>query len=133
MAKYLTIIGPIASGKGTQASVISRKYGLAHLSPGAIFRDAIASGTEVGLKVRNIVESGYLVPDSMVNDVVRDVFGTHDFARGFILDGYPRTLNQAVALDGMLSRLRARLDAVIRLDMDDEEVVGRISGRYYCV
>jgi adenylate kinase len=131
-AKYLTLMGPIASGKGTQAGIIARKYGLAHLSPGAIFRDAIAAGTEVGLKVKNIVESGYLVPDSMVNDVVGDVLGTHDFSRGFILDGYPRTMGQAAALDEMLAAYGARLSKAIALDISEAEAVRRLSGRFFC-
>lgn len=132
-AKYLTFMGPIAAGKGTQASIIARKHGLAHLSPGAIFRDAVAAGTEIGLKVKNIVESGYLVPDAMVNDVVGDVLlRDHDFKRGFILDGYPRTMGQAAALDEFMAGHEVGLDRAVALDITEDEAVKRLSGRFFC-
>ncbi len=132
MKKYFTFIGPIAAGKGTQAKIIANKYGLLHLSTGQIFRDAISSGSELGVKVKNIIDSGFLVPDTLTNEIVKDMLGKIDLSKGFILDGYPRTINQVHALDDMLSDLGIELDDAVMIKIPEEEIVLRISGRFAC-
>ncbi len=132
MKKYFTFIGPIAAGKGTQAKIIANKYGLLHLSTGQIFRDAISSGSELGQKVKNIIDSGFLVPDNLTNEVVKDILGKLDLSNGFILDGYPRTINQVYALDDILSELGISLDDAVMIDIPENEIIKRISGRFAC-
>lgn len=132
MKKYFTFIGPIAAGKGTQAEIISKKYGFLHLSTGQIFRDAIASGSELGMKVKSIIDSGFLVPDTLTNEIVKDMLGKIDLSKGFILDGYPRTINQVHALDDMLSELGIELDDAVMITIPEDEIVRRISGRFSC-
>ena len=132
MKKYFTFIGPIAAGKGTQAEIISKKYGLLHLSTGQIFRDAISSGSELGKKVKTIIDSGFLVPDTLTNEVVGDMLEKIDLSKGFILDGYPRTVNQAHALDDMLSDLGISLDNAVMIDIPESDIIRRISGRFSC-
>lgn len=132
MKKYFTFIGPIAAGKGTQAEIISKKYGFLHLSTGQIFRDAIASGSELGMKVKSIIDSGFLVPDALTNEIVKDMLGKIDLSKGFILDGYPRTINQVHALDNMLSELGIELDDAVMITIPEDEIVRRISGRFSC-
>ena len=132
MKKYFTFIGPIAAGKGTQAEIISKKYGFLHLSTGQIFRDAITSGSELGKRVKSVIDSGFLVPDSLTNEVVKDMLKRIDLSKGFILDGYPRTINQAKALDEMLSDLDVSLDDAIMIDIPEEDIIRRISGRFSC-
>ena len=132
MKKYFTFIGPIAAGKGTQAEIISKKYGLLHLSTGQIFRDAIASASELGQKVKSIIDNGFLVPDSLTNEVVKDALGKIDLDKGFILDGYPRTINQVYALDEILSELEISLDNAVMIDIPETDIIRRISGRFAC-
>ena len=132
MKKYFTFIGPIAAGKGTQAEIISKKYDFLHLSTGQIFRDAIASGSELGMKVKSIIDSGFLVPDALTNEIVKDMLGKIDLSKGFILDGYPRTINQVHALDDMLSELGIELDDAVMITIPEDEIVRRISGRFSC-
>ena len=132
MKKYFTFIGPIAAGKGTQAEIISKKYGFLHLSTGQIFRNAIASGSELGMKVKSIIDSGFLVPDALTNEIVKDMLGKIDLSKGFILDGYPRTINQVHALDDMLSELEIELDDAVMITIPEDEIVRRISGRFSC-
>ncbi len=132
MKKYFTFIGAIAAGKGTQANIISKKYGFLHLSTGKMFRDAITSASELGIKVRNIIDNGLLVPDNLTNDLVQDLLRSVDLSRGFILDGYPRTINQAKVLDEILALLNVKLDAAIMINIPDDEIVKRISGRFAC-
>ncbi|MBP3615288.1 MAG: adenylate kinase [Alphaproteobacteria bacterium] len=132
MKKYFTFIGPIAAGKGTQAEIISKKYGLLHLSTGQIFRDAISSGSELGIKVKNIIDSGFLVPDTLTNEIVKDMLGKIDLSNGFILDGYPRTINQVYALNDILSELGIELDDAVMIEIPEEAIIRRISGRFTC-
>ncbi|MBR4316237.1 MAG: adenylate kinase [Alphaproteobacteria bacterium] len=132
MKKYFTFIGPIAAGKGTQAEIISKKYGLRHLSTGQIFRDAISSGSELGIKVKNIIDSGFLVPDTLTNEIVKDMLGKIDLSNGFILDGYPRTINQVYALNDILSELGIELDDAVMIEIPEEAIIRRISGRFAC-
>ncbi|AMW33018.1 adenylate kinase [Fervidobacterium islandicum] len=128
----LVFLGPPGAGKGTYAKRVVEKYNIPHISTGDIFREAIAKGTELGKKVQDIVNSGNLVPDELTNALVEERLKQPDCANGFILDGYPRTLNQAQALDEMLSAMGKILDAAIYFEVDEETVVQRISTRRVC-
>jgi adenylate kinase len=123
----LLIIGPPGAGKGTQASRIAERYGVPAISTGDIFRANIKGGTELGRRVQAIIEAGELVPDSLTNEIVADRLAQADAANGFLLDGYPRTVDQVHALDGMLEG--SSLDAVVLLEADTDEVVARLLKR----
>lgn len=123
----LLIIGPPGAGKGTQASKIAERYGVPAVSTGDIFRANIKGGTELGKQVQAIIERGELVPDSLTNEIVRDRLQQEDARSGFLLDGYPRNVEQVHALDGMLDG--DALDAVILLEADADEVVARLLKR----
>lgn len=125
----LILLGPPGAGKGTQAARLVEKYGIIQLSTGDMLRAAVAAGTETGLKAKAVMEAGDLVSDEIVNQIVSDRISEPDCARGFILDGYPRTLAQADATEAMLKRKDRRLDAVIELVVDDRALVGRIVKR----
>lgn len=128
----LVLLGPPGAGKGTQAAVIREKYGIPHISTGEILREAIEAGTELGSRVKSIVESGSLVPDELVGEVVAERLSREDATRGFLLDGFPRTLRQAEILETVLSTRKQALTAVIKIDLEDEAVVRRLSGRRSC-
>ena len=128
----LILLGPPGAGKGTQAKLLVSKYGIPQLSTGDMLRAAIANGTEIGLKAKAVMDAGKLVSDEIVNGIVADRLAEADAANGFILDGYPRTLEQADAVNRMLDERDARLDAVIELRVDDDILVERVSGRYTC-
>ena len=128
----LILLGPPGAGKGTQAEVITQKRGLVQLSTGDMLREAVKAGTRIGEKASAIMESGGLVPDEIVIKIVAERLSASDCANGFILDGFPRTLNQAAALDNLLQAQGKQLDAVIEIKVDDAVVVDRISGRYMC-
>lgn len=123
----LLIIGPPGAGKGTQASKIAERYGVPAISTGDIFRANIQGGTELGLQVQAIIKAGELVPDTLTNEIVRDRLHQDDAANGFLLDGYPRNVEQVHALDGMLDG--DSLDAVVLLEADTDEVVARLLKR----
>jgi len=123
----LVFIGPPGIGKGTYASMISRKYGIPHISTGDIFREEIAKGTELGKKVKEYVEKGLLVPDEIVIEVVKQRLSQPDCQKGFILDGFPRTLKQAEALDQITT-----IDAAILFEAPLEVIIERVSGRLVC-
>jgi adenylate kinase len=116
----LLIFGPQGAGKGTQAARISDEYGIPHIATGDILRAAIAGETELGLRVKPIVDRGDLVPDDLVVALIQERVGAPDAAGGFVLDGFPRTLPQAEALETMLSEIGRELDAVIVLEVPDE-------------
>jgi adenylate kinase len=128
----IILLGPPGAGKGTQAEALVARFGLVQLSTGSMLREAAAAGTPVGKQAEAIMKSGGLVPDDVVISIIADKIASPECARGFILDGFPRTLAQAAALDKLLIAQGARLDAVIELKVNDGELVDRISGRYAC-
>ena len=128
----LILLGPPGAGKGTQAKLLVQAYGIPHISTGDMFRDHIARDTELGKKVKAITASGQLVPDEVTNALVKERLSRPDVARGFILDGYPRTVPQAEYLEGLLRSLGRKLDRVISYEVAEEMIVERISGRRSC-
>ena len=128
----LILLGPPGAGKGTQAQEISKKRGLVQLSTGEMLRSAAKAGTEDGLKAEALMAKGELVPDDVVVKIIAERIGQPDCAGGFILDGFPRTLMQAAALDRMLAENGNKLHAVIELKADFNRLVERIVGRYAC-
>ena len=125
----LLVLGPQGSGKGTQAARISEDYGIPHISTGEMFRAAIATGTELGRQVEPILASGELVPDELTVALIRDRLSQPDAAHGFVLDGFPRNLDQAEALDAMLADIDKTLDAVLFFDLSDDVALERLLGR----
>jgi adenylate kinase len=125
----LLIFGPQGAGKGTQAARISSEYGIPHIATGDMLRSAIAAGSGLGLEVREIVERGDLVPDELMTALIRERLSTADASEGFVLDGFPRTLAQAEALDEMLRGIGRPLQAVIVLEVPDEVARERMRSR----
>ena len=132
MTLHLVLFGPPAAGKGTQAKRLVSERGLVQLSTGDMLRAAKASGSDLGLKVAGIMERGELVSDEIVINILRDRLKEDDCAKGVILDGFPRTTVQAEALDTLLEETGQKIDAAISLEVDDAEMVTRISGRFTC-
>jgi len=128
----LILIGPPGAGKGTQAQLLVDGHAIPQLSTGDMLRAAVAAGTETGLRAKAIMDAGKLVSDDVVNAIVADRIDEPDCANGFILDGYPRTLVQADAVDAMLAERNSQLDAVVELRVDDDAMVERVAGRYTC-
>jgi adenylate kinase len=128
----LVLFGPPGSGKGTQAKRLSQAHGWAHLSTGDMLRAAVAAGTEIGLKAKAIMERGELVPDAVVIGIIADRIAEPDCASGFILDGFPRTVAQAEALDALLTERDMALDTVVDIRVDDAALVERVAGRFTC-
>jgi adenylate kinase len=127
----LLVLGPQGSGKGTQAKRISAAHGIPHVSTGDMFRAATAAGTELGRRVEPILASGDLVPDDLTVALIRERLSVEDARDGFVLDGFPRNLAQAEALDRMLAEIGRGLDAVLFFDLSDELAVERIRGRAF--
>lgn len=122
----LILFGPPGSGKGTQAEKLVKKYGLVHISTGDLFRSEIEAGTELGKKASEFMSRGDLVPDEVTIGMLRNKMMAHTDARGFIFDGFPRTTPQAEALDQMLTEMDQPIDALIMLDVPEDEIVRRI-------
>jgi adenylate kinase len=125
----LLVLGPQGSGKGTQGARIQADFGIPHVSTGAMFRDAIAARSELGLRVEPILAAGELVPDDVTVALIRERLSAPDAADGFILDGFPRNQAQADALDAMLRDIGRELDAVLFFDLPDEIAIERMKGR----
>jgi len=128
----LVLLGPPGAGKGTQAERIKAHYGIAHLSTGDMLREAVAADTEVGRQAKAIMDAGRLVPDEVMIRLVAERIAQPDCARGFVLDGFPRTLAQAEALDALLAERGEQLDAVLEIAVDQDALIERISGRFAC-
>jgi adenylate kinase len=132
MAPVIILLGPPGAGKGTQARMLEEDFGLVQLSTGDLLRAAVAAGTETGRRVRAVMETGQLVSDDIVLEVLKDRMAEPDVAKGVILDGFPRTSGQAAALDALLAETGRQVTAVISLEVDDEAMVARVSGRFTC-
>lgn len=128
----LVLVGPPGAGKGTQAEFIAAHLAVPKISTGDIFRANVAQGTELGLEAKRFMDDGKLVPDEVTINMVRERLGEADAADGFLLDGFPRTVPQAVELDKMLANLGTSLDVVLELVVDEDEVIRRLSGRRTC-
>lgn len=125
----LVFLGPPGSGKGTQAARLTETLGIAHISTGDMLRGAVAAGTPVGLQAKSYLDRGALVPDQVIADLVEERVQAADCANGFLLDGFPRTLPQAELLDGALERLGRGLDAVVLLEVPEDELFRRLTAR----
>lgn len=128
----LVLVGPPGSGKGTQAKLLTERLGLRDVGTGDILREAIRSRTPTGKQAEPYLKAGKLVPDDMVNSLIADLFRSKERPTQFVLDGYPRTVSQAIWFDAFLKSEKLALDAVILFRVDDDEVVRRISGRRVC-
>ncbi|MBO9598288.1 MAG: adenylate kinase [Cohnella sp.] len=128
----ILFMGPPGAGKGTQAERIVEQFGVPHISTGDAFRLAMKQGTPLGLKAKEYVDQGLLVPDEVTNGIVRDRLAEPDCSEGFLLDGFPRTIAQAEALDGMLNDMGRKIDHVINLKVDRSFLLARLTGRRIC-
>ena len=129
----IIMLGAPGAGKGTQAKQIADKYQIPHISTGDIFRANIKNGTELGKKAKQYMDQGALVPDELTCDLVMDRIQQDDCKNGFVLDGFPRTIPQAEALDAALGKINEKMDYAIDVDVPDENIVNRMSGRRACL
>ena len=129
----IIMLGAPGAGKGTQADMITKKYNVPHISTGDIFRANIKNGTELGKKAKGYMDQGLLVPDSLVVDLVIDRIHQDDCKEGYVLDGFPRTIPQAEALDAALAAENEEIDAAIDVEVPDDNIVNRMSGRRACL
>jgi adenylate kinase len=128
----LVLMGLPGAGKGTQAEKIVDKYGIPHISTGDMFRAAIKGETELGLQAKSFMDKGELVPDEVTIGIVRERLSKDDCEKGFLLDGFPRTVPQAEALENMLAELNKKINFVINIDVDQDILMGRLTGRRIC-
>lgn len=131
-AAVLILLGPPGAGKGTQARMLEDGFGLVQLSTGDLLRAAVAAGTEAGGQAKAVMEAGGLVSDDIVLAILRDRMNEPDTAKGVILDGFPRTAGQAEALDTLLAESGLKISAAISMEVDDQAMIARVSGRYTC-
>ena len=129
----IVMLGAPGAGKGTQAKMIAEKYSIPHISTGDIFRANIKNGTELGKKAKSFIDKGQLVPDELTLDLIMDRFKEDDCKNGYVLDGFPRTIPQAEALDEALMANGEKVDFAIDIDVPDENIVRRMGGRRACV
>ncbi|MCK8624336.1 adenylate kinase [Apilactobacillus sp. TMW 2.2459] len=132
MSMNLILMGLPGAGKGTQAEDIVAKYKIPHISTGDIFRAAISNKTDLGLKAKQYIDKGNLVPDDVTCGIVKERLSEDDTKVGYMLDGFPRTIDQANSLEDITSELDNKLDAVINIDVDPDVLVERLSGRFIC-
>ncbi|MBS4179652.1 adenylate kinase [Lederbergia citrea] len=128
----LVLMGLPGAGKGTQADKIVEKYGIPHISTGDMFRAAMKDGTELGLKAKSFMDKGELVPDEVTIGIVRERLSKDDCARGFLLDGFPRTVAQAEALENILADMGKKIDYVVNIEVDQSILMDRLTGRRIC-
>ena len=129
----IVLIGPPGSGKGTRARIMVKMYGVPHINSGDLLREEVARGTKVGRLSKPYMDKGELVPDEIVTRLVEGRLSQPDCEKGFILDGYPRNLHQAESLDEILDRLEKKLDCVLNITIDDQEVIRRLTTRRICL
>lgn len=129
----IVLFGPPGSGKGTQAKLLAEKYGVPHISTGDILRGNLNNETKLGLEAKTYMDKGELVPDDVLIGIIKDRLSESDGASGFLLDGYPRTLQQAETLSKILTELGKNLDVVLNIDVPDEKLLKRLAGRRMCV
>lgn len=132
MNKNLIITGLPGAGKGTQAERIIDAYGIPHISTGDMFRSAIKNETALGLEAKSYMDQGNLVPDEVTNGIVKERLQEEDTQKGFLLDGFPRTMEQAIALENIMEELGRKIDAVINIDVNPDILKARLSGRIIC-
>src|SRR3990170_7389386 len=128
----IILLGPPGAGKGTQAKKIAEKYKVPHISTGDILRENISNNTSLGIKAKSYMSRGELVPDELLITIIKDRLSRQDCEKGFLLDGYPRTIPQADALSMILTESNKKIDVVLNIDVDDEELIKRLSGRRMC-
>lgn len=128
----IIILGAPGAGKGTQAKIISEKLDIPHISTGDIFRANIKGNTPLGIKVKEYLDKGALVPDELTLEIVKDRLAKDDCAKGYILDGFPRTIPQAEYLDKVLKEMNTTIDVALLIDVKDEDIINRMSGRRVC-
>ncbi|MCI9082913.1 MAG: adenylate kinase [Lachnospiraceae bacterium] len=129
----IIMLGAPGAGKGTQAKQIADKYSIPHISTGDIFRANLKAGTELGKKAKEYMDQGLLVPDELTCDLVMDRISQDDCKNGFVLDGFPRTIPQAEALDAALTKIGQKMDYAVDVDVPDENIINRMSGRRACL
>ena len=129
----IIMLGAPGAGKGTQAKMISDKYGVPHISTGVIFRAKIKNGTELGKEAKGYMDKGLLVPDELTVRLLLDRVAQEDCSGGYVLDGFPRTIPQAEVLDSELAKLGESVDAAVDVDVPDENIINRMSGRRACL
>ncbi len=129
---HIIIMGPPGAGKGTQAEKMVNDFGLVHISTGDMFREAVKKGTEMGKKAKEFMDKGELVPDDVVVGIVKERLSQPDCKEGILLDGFPRTIDQAEALEEVLKDLNMKIDAVINVEVAEEELLNRLTGRRVC-